>query len=516
MRLFTAAYFFFFCLVSLGQSNGSATVTIGAEFKTNVRAVPVQVVHKDESGIYVIFGARANGKGPRYLYKFDHELNLIAQQKQALDFDVQQRKIEYRLVPTRAGLFYISFLPSQQLFRQYFVQQVNPETLALSQPRVIQVAEDFGNQPVDYTFTSATYFGERVAVVHTFDGNVNSLPNVVVNVFDQDMQTVWGGTFQLPVIDKLLYIKDYQVDKQGIVHVLAKRYYKNIREVRDKVVNYDYMRYSLHPDGQITTQEVKTDNKLLANMRLKITEKGDIIAMGTYSEATLTALRGIYYTRWDGNSGALLKSSFTPLADDFFYQTLSDGDTDRLQKSVADGKKLEHEGFYLRRMTGWPDGSVTIFGGLYQPDLLDLDARIPDHKAVVPPGTDGDQVIIHIDKEGDIKAARNWPDAMLSDAPNYLVSPEAIIYFTVENEKIQEFSTSGQFVIPVKIGKNTVVKRRWLGTNGEAKYHDLFNWEEANGKTNLNFMMLLSANEVLMLAQRRRNQRLIKVSFERL
>lgn len=508
-----------FCLLlsltCYSQHDSTTAVTIGPEFKTDQNAVPLRVVHTDKSGFYVIFGGRANGKGPQYLYKFDHALGLVAHQKQALDLDVQQRKIEYRLVPTSTGLYYISFLPNQRLSQQYFIQQVDPNTLELSQPRMVPMTKDFSRQPpLDYTFLNSTYGGKRVALAHKFETNVNSYTNVAVNVFDQDMQSVWDGAFQLPVIDKLLYLRDYQVDEQGIVHILAKRYYKNIREVRDKVVNYDYLLFSLHPDGSIDSQEIKTENKLLSNIRLGIAANGDITCVGTYSQGHVSGLGGVFYARWEAQSGKKLISTFTPLSEQFFTAGMSDNEIDKMRKVVAKGNVLEHVAFAFRTGTSRSDGGYTLLGSVYQLDPLDFTAKIPGNKVYMTGLNDGESLVIHVNGEGVITYSRVVVNSVFEGSTCFLLAPNELVTFYAQNKKTRELISSGRLGFPLKISENTVVHALRFGAQGEQETIELYDWASANSKTSFDFSLRLNSKEMLLLGRRKPYQRFIKVSFK--
>lgn len=508
----------FLCFLSFGQRDSTVvSFEIGPEFKTDVLAVPHFLVGSDESGFYVVFAGGAQGKGRKYLYKFDHNLKLVAGLEQALDLDlIEKRKIDYYIFQAGKKLFYISFPPGLASPAVFYIQEVNPVTLELSERKVVPTGRINDTQlQVNHAFLTSTHLEERIAMVHSFNVEIDALPAFAVNVFDRQMKLLWSGLFKVPGINRLVEVHDYQVDKRGVVHVLVKRYYKNIREVRNKEINYDYQLFSFHSDGRVELSKIDTEGNLMANMRLFIAENGDIICAGNYSLGYAEGLGGIFHRRWDGESMKVIDSRFEPLNKEFFFLHLSERQLKRAREDLKAGKQLEYNAFYLKQFIARPDGGWTMFGGLYSPEDL-LSAKFPD-KVITVYWEEYGILDINVSAEGTITHADIRYVGDFDFSHGKMVRPTEVIFFDGYNKKLDESSFSGRFFWPAKISDHIIIRGTRLGVNGEVEGGvELFNWAESKSKINLAFSFQLNEDEMIFLgAGKKRNQRFIKVKFKK-
>ena len=513
MRIYLLLACLFMSAISFGQHSSSTfEIQAGGTFTLEKNEVPVRTLATDASGIYMVYLRQGiYGDGKRFLYKFDHQLKLIARQSQPLDFDLSGKRVTYHFLQAADRLFYISYPREFRGTNSFNLQEINQQTLEFSPPRLIKISPQTGGQQIDRTSLSVSPNKERIALIHTLSTPAKGSQAFAVNVFDKDMEPLWDDVFQVPYQSAGLQLSDLQVDSEGTVHLLNRHYFKGQRPKRKKAVNYENLLFSFYADGKMLTHTLDGGGGFLHGLHLAVNTEGHVICAGPYSKARYLGLGGIYFFKLNGKSGDVLRSSFLPLESDLLLKDAEGEERARLEKSLAEDKAVEYAVFEATFWDTQPDGSMVFSGFLGDADDDDTAYRIPND--VTTAERSYDFVRLNVDSEGRLSAqvlgVQRDDIAQMSRAGELILfelyninedaveasDPQAFRYVT----EVDEYTTLAAWRMPYETTK-TELKR--------------FSWGKLGTEANLIYSRQLSETDMLIVEEiKPKVQRLIRLRF---
>ena len=107
-----------------------------------------------------------------------------------------------------------------------------------------------------------------------------------IHVFDIDLNEIWSQEYTMPYNERELSVEGKELDHQGNVYLLIRKYKNNDRRVKpkksDEVPNYHHELFTLNKDGNIKKEVIDFENKFLDNVFFHVNDEGEKIISGTY------------------------------------------------------------------------------------------------------------------------------------------------------------------------------------------------------------------------------------------
>ncbi len=183
--------------------------------------------------------------------------------------------------------------------------------------------------------------------------------------FDEDLNKVNGGEFTMPYTEAMMDNEDYQVDKNGIIFMLAKVYEETRKEAKDKnTPNYHYevFRYNKGNKNPDIIPFALQDG-FTKSIEIMDDADGNLRCTGFYSKERNGTTTGAFLLKLDAGQNTL--SKFQKGYYDFPADVLKQFETARTQRKMERKEKkgtlgasnLEFRDFFIH-----PDGSVTLVG----------------------------------------------------------------------------------------------------------------------------------------------------------
>ncbi|MEO9483716.1 MAG: hypothetical protein ABJG47_09740 [Ekhidna sp.] len=349
-----------FAIIAVGQPKlKDYEIVSGPFFKVAKRSVPVDFVGYDQTGFYMAYAKGKIGSGEVSLSKFGFDLAL--DKELILTSSIGgERAYSGHLFMLDKELYQITRSTTMSS-KKIYLQKINKEAWELEEPRLIAEIKEEGRSA--YTARMAVHFSKdssHLALVYTLPKKGKENEAIGVHVFNRSLEEIWTQRFELPYTNKLLDLTTHRLDKNGILHILAKRFYDKRRTKVDGEINYDYLLLSFDNTGAIDSFKIESEGKYLKDMQIDIAENGDVISAGFYSDQGTLMVGGAYYLRMNPENREVLKSSFVDFESDFLLQNMTEAKAKRIKKKLDKGKDVELPFFFIDEFILGDDGSTKI------------------------------------------------------------------------------------------------------------------------------------------------------------
>jgi hypothetical protein len=186
--------------------------------------------------------------------------------------------------------------------------------------------------------------------------------------FDDKLNKVNGDEFTMPYTEAMMDNEDYQVDKNGIIYMLAKVYEESRKESKDKrTPNYHYELFR-YTKGNKNAEIIPfaLDNGFTNSIVIMDDADGNLRCSGFYSKERNAATTGAFLLKLDAGTSKF--SKFQKGYYDFPADVLKSFESARTQRKMEKKEekgKLGASNLEFRNFHIHPDGSVTIVGEEY-------------------------------------------------------------------------------------------------------------------------------------------------------
>lgn len=183
-------------------------------------------------------------------------------------------------------------------------------------------------------------------------------------VFDSDMNKIWGREIRMPYTEEKMDNADYQVDREGNIFTLAKVY----DDVKKKKSGYHYEVLRWSQDRQeVQIIPFRLNDKYVNSAVLTEDPQGSVIVGGYYSsKKNAVSADGFFMLKVDASAGELVNVKKGLY--EFPAETIKEFEGKRTRKYVdkkEKGDKAEVQNLELRQLNINSDGSVQVFGEEY-------------------------------------------------------------------------------------------------------------------------------------------------------
>jgi len=187
-----------------------------------------------------------------------------------------------------------------------------------------------------------------------------------LEVFDKDLNKIWGNEFKMPYTERQMNLLDYAIDPEGNIYALVKKFHDDSNKDRKKkVINYHLELFKYEKNTKaLTTTKINIGDTYISDVGLYINDNKEIYCAG-------------YYDKGKSNSGidgvfVFKTTDIDNITDKNFYEipveVLNQYVKKKTQKknNRKDKKgKADYEALELRKLFFYEDGSLAVIGEQY-------------------------------------------------------------------------------------------------------------------------------------------------------
>jgi hypothetical protein len=352
--------------VSLGYSQSKPDnyeIESGPVFNLKKNSAPRNFVGRDKSGIYLEYGIGSTGIGEIFLAKFDNNLEL--KQENLMTFKLEggtANPIQFMMM--KDNLYQLSEKPVKN-GAKFYVSKINKDNLSVSGHILIASVDPKTSLKVEIEkHFSINQDSSLWSLTNTIPTRSTNKKQILVTVVDSNMKKKWSHQVDLPYVSKRLDIHFTQVDGDGNVHMLCKRYDKLRSEKNlQGEANYDYLVLRVNNEGKLDSVTFDVEGNFLRDVKFGISKSGNELMLGGfYSERDAKRTAGIFYAKYNGQSMKENSHFFKEFDADFLSANLKERKAEKVKKKLDDGKKIEELGFSMKKIFVVEDGSTYLIG----------------------------------------------------------------------------------------------------------------------------------------------------------
>jgi hypothetical protein len=185
---------------------------------------------------------------------------------------------------------------------------------------------------------------------------------VGIHVFDENLNKLWGGEYEMPNTEALMDNLGYVLGNDGKVYLVARVY--NSEEQSEYQYHFEVLTY----DGKSETPvavKIKIDGYFTKDAYIFEDQDNKILVSGFYASAANKLVEGAYLVQLDVGQSKITKlfSGNYEFGSDIIKSHTSEKAKERLEKKEEkDGGKLGVTYLRMRKVYRTPNGSIKIIG----------------------------------------------------------------------------------------------------------------------------------------------------------
>jgi hypothetical protein len=196
---------------------------------------------------------------------------------------------------------------------------------------------------------------------HRNDSRSNDV--IGFQVFDAEMNKIWGREIRMPYTEEMMDNEDYQVDSRGNVYTLAKMY-TELRSRDRKHPNYRFEILKWSADNnEVTKIPFRFTDKFVKTALITEAPDGKMMVGGYYSSRKTGSADGAFLLSIDEHTNEL--NSVKKGTYEFSASVLKQYESRRAKRRIErkdDKDEAEAENLNFRKMVIGQDGSIEMYG----------------------------------------------------------------------------------------------------------------------------------------------------------
>ncbi|GAB5538181.1 MAG: hypothetical protein Salg2KO_02840 [Salibacteraceae bacterium] len=499
----------------------------GPEFKTSKNSFQESAVLLDETGLYnLVLETQMMGlSSTRYMQKFSPDLALEKTVPQNFTTMGSYAELE-EMISLKEKIYVFTSRKSKSEGKySLFVDELDKSTLKpKGMPETLA--------QVDY---KQGILGARTGSFQYRTSNDDSKLLVYIDqpyepgeaekfgfrVYDQEMRPVWSQDVALPYTDDNFSVTRVRLGNNGKAYVLGRVYKDGTGGI---FKNMDYRISILEYDGKSDEpKEYKIDleGKNINEIQMTVADNGDLMCAGFYSEfgSTSSSIGGSFYIRTEGATGEVKSMRTKKFTSEFMKKGMRERAGKRLDKKMARGKNIEMNQYDLREIVRRDDGGVILVAERYY--------------VVVTTTTDAngntsrtytyhyeDIIVVNIDPNGEIEWSQKIPKNQITKNDNGFYSSYALkvmgdklFFIFYDNPKNLAYQSGEPASFRGKINRSLLMLVE-VDKVGNVEREPLLGEGDSELFMRPKLMRVMSSNEMLMYARRKKKNQLAKVVFK--
>ncbi|MGB3584943.1 MAG: hypothetical protein WBA23_00315 [Tunicatimonas sp.] len=525
--------FWFSVIVTVAQPrNREVDIRWGETVRVSRSSTLEDIIGYDSDGVYTIRKSESmyansilNLSSFKAIERYDHNMNLV----RSVEVDLRhenhrKRRFEQVILYHGKLLLFTSFPNKDKKQNQLFVQEVDKETL-FAEKKLHAVAtinyeghSRYNSGTFDYTISRDS---SKLLIFYQLPYEKEEIERFGFHVFDNKFDLLWEKQITLNYQEELFDIAQYRVDNQGDIHILGKLFDKKRKEKRKGEANYKYQILSYWNKGEeLVEYPVEMSGIYLNNMRITIDDNQNIVCAGFYSEEGSNGMKGSYFLTIDKKSREVVKKTHKAFSADFMAQGMKKRQAKKTKNKMAKDKDVELFNYNLNELILRDDGGAVLV------------SERAYTKQIQRSSTDGmpngrsytryyyhNIAVVSLNSAGVIDWAQKIPKWQITDRDGGFYSSYAI---AVINDKLHFIYNDHPKNLDAKSSKihNFSLKRNkaivvmvTIDSQGKQKKQSLFLAADAQTITRPKVCEQISDTELIVFGQRKKKQRLAKLSF---
>lgn len=315
----------------------------------------------------IVFSRNTIKKKP-YLIRYDE--NLDVETKVLLTPDIiPKRSYVESIVPFNGGLvIFYSKLDKKRKTNNLFFVTLSQEDLSTlnEETKVFGLSYTSKRNSGGFDIRMSRDSTKMMAYANTpRKRSKDARDEISVVVMDQEFEIIWEDKLTIPYADKDFAIRKYDVDNKGNVYVLGKHYKrKSSRQKKQPIGTYKLIGY--FEEGHDRQEfDLKLSNKFISEINYFITEDGNILCSGLYSNTSTSGSAGAFYLEIENETLEVVVETMLEFDLDFITQGLSERQVKKAKKKKKKGKAVELYSYKIRNLIEKEDGGLVMIAEQY-------------------------------------------------------------------------------------------------------------------------------------------------------
>lgn len=335
-----------------------------------------------------------------------------------------------------------------------------------------------------------------------------------LQLVDADLNVLWKNEVTPPYKDKYFALEDYTVSDSGNVYMLATiskdQSGMSLRE-RRKTPTYYHSALVFDPvKNELSEYGIKLDPKFISDIIMDVTDSGDIVCSGFYSNKNSSDIIGTFYMEIDKNTKQVTVQNTMDFPADFLEQFMSAGRA---------AKKKEMYNYNLRYLIRRADGGALLIAEQY----YEYEVCSTDPKTGATTCTYyyyyNDIIVVNINPQGKIDWARKIPKLQVShnDGGYYLsfalhVTHDQLYFMFNDHPKNLNVPVGGKYKYMSNLKKSVAVLVT-MDMRGDQVRQPMFRSEDLKTYLRPKLYMPINEKRMFLYGQRRTMYKLAEVKF---
>ncbi|MCK5857535.1 MAG: hypothetical protein KAG64_08595 [Bacteroidales bacterium] len=477
-----------------------------------------QIVGEIDNRVYTVFYA----KKKFYLRSYNKDLSV----DKSLEINMEYKKKHLEMhgvVKIMNRIYSLGQFNNKKTQKKYLLfQEHSPKTLkVIKQWKVLgEIPYEKKRRSGDFSFAYSQN-KKRVLVYHYMPYKKGSKQKIAFSVLDSNMNKLWSKKLTLPYSDELFLIKDFEVDDEGNVYLIGKKWKGKPKNVVSGKINFSYVILGYHAQGDdVKEYKLALKDKFITQVKLAVDNNLNLICAGFYTNTkNVYSLGGSFLLKIDHKTSDVMVSNYKDFSVDFITSLMSKRKQEKAKKKKKKGKTIEMPEYDLDALVIRDDGGVLLIGERYYVvSHTYVDAN--GHRSTTYTYYSTNIIVVNFNPDGSVKWMRRVPKSQSSASPYFLsyvsATYEDNIYFIyndhVDNSKKKKEIDFGHFSIRVK--KANLVAYR-INSSGETNYLSLF--PAGKGNTLVvpqHSRQLKETKDIILFSTYGKKQKIYRIEFE--
>ncbi len=524
MRRIILTIVLFYSISIFAQSNQNQKgpkdkfkVEWGKEFKSKNSADAV--IGSDGEFTYIL--KRRKGYS---IDKVDENLNLIKNVELKLKHKGVDLTFEEILMFNNKIFLVTSVKDKRKKIKSLFYQTINITLLNTdSDPiKLSEINYDGGSHRNSGSFGFKTSEDEsKLLIFYILPHDKGEKEKFGFHVYDNRLGEIWSRNIELPYAEELFKIEHYNIDNTGNIYVLGKLYKEKAKNSRRGKPNYEYRLVSYVQNQEKRIEyKIALPNVFLRDMNVVPLVNGDFRCIGFYSEKSSFNVKGSYVLKIDGKTKEILSSNTYEFTLDFITQNMTARQTKKAKKKKAKGKDVEFYEYDIKDIVVKEDGGIIMIAEQYFIQVVThttTNANGGTTTTTTYYYNYNDIIAVSISAEEEIEWARKIPKTQVTandggfySSYYFKVIGDKMYFLYNDNKENLKMVRAGKVANFNKGKKSSVTVCVSMDFEGNIQKTKLFSFEATEVLVRPKVCSELGETEVLIFAQKRKNQRYAK------
>ena len=390
---------------------------------------------------------------------------------------------------------------------------ISEDGLLLEEPQALDTirVDKVGNQG-EFKFRLSED-GGRVLLLRTEPYEKFTTERFHLKVINHDLSIAWGQNFNLEYKNREFDVESVRLDEQTNVHMLA-RINNTDGAPKPGQPNFHYTLFSYdRASNNLREYEIKLPNRAVSDITFKVSNDGDLLAAGFYSNQTdgEAYVGGTFFLRINPSSGAVVAKGIKDFEKSFVSKFIGDRKADR-------GNELYN--YAIDHFITKEDGGFMIIGE----QIVKSVSCYTDPRTGFENCNDNyyynDIIVVNFDSTGAIQWARQVPKRQHSINDNGFFSSylrsyhNGRLHLAFNENPVNMKVAEGERPKPMTGLRKSIVAQVTIDEKGNMTKKQLFSNKDRSINLRPKIHRQGRDNAVIIYGQRKRNYQFGRLVFE--